>query len=89
MAGRVRGRGHVWRGCAWQGVVHGRVCVCGRGHAWWRGACHTCPLPPPQALRLRYTVNERAVRILLECILVNYDFLHCIVIDLDRPSDLY
>ena len=54
------------RGCAWQGSVHDRgacmaegVCVAG-GHAW-----HACP----QQI-LRDTVNERAVRILLECILV-------------------
>ena len=58
--------GHVWWGC-----VHGRgaymvgACVEGGGmhvggHAW-----HT----PPQQI-LRDMVNERAVRILLECILV-------------------
>ena len=28
--------------------------------------------PPGQILRLRHTVNKRAVRILLECILVSY-----------------
>ena len=76
--GGMCGRGHV---C-------GRGGVCGRGHAWLgtcvaggacmaRGrACHAHPLPPlpRQILRLRYTVNERAVRILLECILVNSTF---------------
>ena len=58
------------------GGVHGGWGVCmagGRGHAWWWGSCngrggmhatHT-----PQQI-LRDTVNERAVRILLECILV-------------------
>ena len=77
--GGMHGGGH-----AWQGDMHGRgVCMaegmcgrgacmaggmCGRGHAWCRGAC--MPHMPPQALQLRYTVNERAVRILLECILV-------------------
>ena len=40
------------------------TCMVG-GHAW-QGARHTCP--PWQILR--DTVNERAVRILLECILV-------------------
>ena len=58
----VHGRGHAMAGgvCgggnAWQGGVHGR------GHA-----SHT---PPWQILR--DTVNEWAVRILLECILVNF-----------------
>ena len=74
-----------WGGvCSWQGGVHGTgVCVCGtggghvshRGHAWHEGACMTggaCDIHAPQQL-LRDTVNERAVRILLECILV-----HCI-----------
>ena len=61
----VHGRGCAWQwgacvagGCVWQGSVHGRgACVV--------GACmaHTLPI-------LRDAVNERAVRILLECILV-------------------
>ena len=52
--------GHVW-----QGGVHGRgACVAG-GHVW-----HACP--PWQILR--DTVNERAVYILLECILVLCSF---------------
>ena len=58
-------------GMHWGGV-HGRgVCVA-EGHVWQGGmrAMH----PPWQILRLRYMVNERAVRILLECILVA-DFL--------------
>ena len=37
--------------------------MCGRGHA-----CHSHP--PWQILRPWHTVNERVVRILLECILV-------------------
>ena len=56
---------HVAWGCAWQGGIHDR------GHAWGGcvhggggGAC------VPQQI-LRDTVNERAVRILLECILVS------------------
>ena len=65
-------------GCAWPGGA----CVAG-GHAWQgeggmhgggvcgRGACVTCmPCPPGQILQLWHTVNERAVPILLECILV-------------------
>ena len=43
------------RGCAWQGDMHGR------------GACMACVAP--QKI-LWDTVNERAVHILLECILV-------------------
>ena len=48
--------------CACQGDINGDgwggACMAG-GHAW-----HTCP-PPADT-----TVNERSVRILLECILV-------------------
>ena len=64
-------------GCAWWGGMYGR------GHAWWgacmaRGACvvgagmagGACM---PQQI-LRDTVNERAVRILLECIRVSRQF---------------
>ena len=59
--------GHAWQGgvcgrsCAWQGIMHGGG-MCGGGHA-----CHTCP--PPTHYEIR-SVNARAVRILLECILV-------------------
>ena len=59
---------HVWQGvcmagdmCGREGM-HGGRGMHGRGCAW-----HALP-PPPQILR--DTVNERAVRILLECILV-------------------
>ena len=49
------------RGRAWQGVfVAGGVCVAGGMHCM-----HT---PPPRQI-LQDTVNEWAVRILLECIL--------------------
>ena len=59
--------GHAWQGgCAWQGGMHGRrVCVAG-GCAWQGGRAWQI---------LRDTVNERAVRILLECILVITMFL--------------
>ena len=59
--GDVHGRGMcVAGGCAWQGDMHGRGGMCGGacmagGHVWQI---------------LRDTVNERALRILLECILV-------------------
>ena len=73
--------GHAWWGvcmvgvCAWWGghVWQGVGGMCGRGgmhggrHAWWGGAC----MAGGRAWQiLRDTVNERAVRILLECILV-------------------
>ena len=48
--------------------------VCGGGHAWQGGMCDTHP--PGQILWPRHTVNERPVRILLECILVAFYF-HC------------
>ena len=81
----MRGQGVCMaRGCAWPGGMHGQgaymaggmcgggggacmvvvgVCVAGEG------ACMTCT-PPRQILRLWHTVNEWAVCILLECILV-------------------
>ena len=55
------------RGCAWQGGA----CVVGGGHAWW-GVCIAggmCGGGRAWQI-LRDTVNERAVCILLECILV-------------------
>ena len=62
--------GYVAGGCAWQGGMHGRGVHVVGGHAWQAGghACHA--RPPPQILWLRHTVNERAVHILLECILI-------------------
>ena len=57
MAGGVRG----WGACMARGV-----CMAGRGHAW-PGGVHDLHAPPGQILRLRL---ERAVHILLECILV-------------------
>ena len=76
MAGGVCGRGHVWLGeCAWQGAymagaVHGRG-VCGQeACVAWGHACHACP---PGHYETR-SVNARAVRILMECILVGEVF---------------
>ena len=71
-------------GCAWPGGVHARGACMAGGHVWpggmhGQGACmggvcgggmHDMHVPPGQILRLRHTDNERAVRILLECILV-------------------
>ena len=48
------------RGRAWQGGMHGGRCAWQGGHVW-QGACV-------------HMVNERAVRILLECILVVHMF---------------
>ena len=59
--------GMCGRGCAWWGGMCGLGGVRGGGHAWWWGVC-MLRMPPQQILR--DTVNERAVRILLECILV-------------------
>ena len=60
------GRGHAWQGVCMAEDMHGRghawreMCMAGdmhgRGHAWQI---------------LRDTINERAVRILQECILVS------------------
>ena len=86
MAGGIHGGGeHAWQGTCVAGGMHGRWGVHGKGHAWWgggmngrgvcmarghmwQGACMAHTSPPWQILR--DTVNERAVRILLECILV-------------------
>ena len=58
------GGGHVWQGKhAWQGGVW-------QGHAW-QGVCVAGHARTPQGIR-RDTVNERAVRNLLKCILVIY-----------------
>ena len=58
MAGGVCGEGHVWQGghACW-GCAWQGVCMAGGGHAWQI---------------LQDTVNEQAVHILLECILVYY-----------------
>ena len=59
--------GHAWWGaCMVRACVEGGVR--GRGHAW-QGVCVT-RMPPGQILRLGLTVNERAVHMVLECILV-------------------
>ena len=74
--------------CGCQGacmVAGGGMCVVTRGHAWLPGACvllgvcvvvGRCAWWQGRGVRgiRRDTVNERAVRILLECILVNLSF---------------
>ena len=61
--------GHAWWGHAWQGDMHGRG-VCGRltcmagGHVW-QGVC----MSGGHAWQEKWQL-QRAVRILLECILV-------------------
>ena len=64
---------------AWQGACVAGACVAG-GHVWqrghaWQGACVAGMPPPQQISTTRYgdRVNERAVRIPLECILVLQD----------------
>ena len=61
MAGGMCGRGHAWQGVCMAGMYGGGMC--GRGGM--------CGMHAP--LILRDTVNERAVCILLECILVHYE----------------
>ena len=88
VAGGMCGRGCVWyRGCITGGHVWQGVCMAGGMHGTgehvWQGGMHgmgawregVCGMhvPPPQQI-LRDTVNERAVHILLECILVIQDF---------------
>ena len=58
------------RGCRGACMVEGG-CVVAGGHAWLPGAC----MVAGGMHRIqRDTVNERTVRILLECILVHYAF---------------
>ena len=55
----------MWQG----GGMHGKgVCMCMAGGHVWKGVCMA--YPPTDTTRYGDTVNERAVRILLECILV-------------------
>ena len=71
--GGMHGGGHAWQGCAWQGACMEGRSVWQEGHAWQGG--HVCQEgmhgmhAAPQQI-LRDMVNERAVRILVECILV-------------------
>ena len=79
MAGGMCGRGaymaggHAWwRGHVWQGA-----CMVGGMHSSGRGACvagGVCMMLGHVWQILRDMVNERAVRILLECIPAKYEF---------------
>ena len=72
--GGMYSRGHEWWGCAWWGCtwwwgcVHDRVCAW-QGGMHGRGAC-VVGVCAWQGGHTWHTVNEQAVRILLECILV-------------------
>ena len=72
--------GMCGRGACMAGGVHGRgACVVA-------GVC--AMRAPRQILRLRHTVNERAVRILLECIVVNNKIRSYVPRDLNYPYEL-
>ena len=71
--------GHAWQGACMvggicgKGNMHSREGACVAGGVGGRGAC-MAHMPPRQILRLLRTVNERAVRILQECILFLFIF---------------
>ena len=72
--------GHAWQGACMARGMHGRgACMAGgcawqEGHAWqgcaWQGGMHVMHIPAADTTRSGNTVNERVVRIPLECILV-------------------
>ena len=66
--GDMRGGGMHGGRRTWWGVVHGGG-MRGRGGGMCGGGMHGMHAPPPTPDTMR-SVNERAVRILLECILV-------------------
>ena len=75
MAGGMYSRGHAWWGMCMAGGMHGGGeggCMHDRGHAW-----HRCPTSQPDTTTYSDMVNEQAVRILLECILVHRSFYEC------------
>ena len=80
VAGRQAWQGrHAWQGVCMTGGMCGRW-VCGRGGMLGRGACmaggvHGMHAPPADTITYGDMVNERAVHILLECILVCYKFV--------------
>ena len=82
--GGMRGRGCAWwGGHAWWGVcevggVHGGGGRVAGGHAWWGCAWQggMCGMHTPPWTDTTATVNDRAVCILLECILVTLSFYY-------------
>ena len=66
--------------------------MCGRGSCMaegcaWRGCMPHMP-PPANTTRYGDMVNERAVRILLECILVSFNFrLLCVTVTVSTIWD--
>ena len=68
--------GHAWQGGMHGGGMHGKGDMCGKG-AVHGGSCvagtHAWQI-------LRDTVNERAVRILLECNLVDKVAVPCVLL---------
>ena len=70
--GGMCGGGHAWWGACMAGGMHGR------GHAWWGGMCGGGVGWRAWQI-LRDTVNERAVRILLECLLVIFLLLQALL----------
>ena len=80
--GGMHGRGHAWQweacvagACMTEGM-HGGWGMHGRGHAWQRtcvaGGVHATHTPRHHEI---WSVNARVVRILLECILVDLNFI--------------
>ena len=72
VVGGMHDGGHVWRGACMVTGMHGEGC------AWW-GACMVGARMAGGGCAwqiLRDTVNERAVRILLKCILVMTMFIN-------------
>ena len=89
MAGGVCGRGTCMAGgCAWWGA-------CMAGGRVWRGVCMVgegvCMLcgthAPPRYYEIQ-SVNARTVRILLECILVFYNFFLTEIRASETPEEL-
>ena len=73
--GGMRGfiRGHAWFYLGGCGFIWGACMVLFGGHAWFYLGGHVWFF---QFFRIQWdTVNERAVRILLECILVNFHLM--------------
>ena len=85
----VAGGGHAWQGGACvAGGVHGKGGCMAGGHVWW-GACMACMPHLTDTMRYGDTVNEWAVRILLECILVVIFFKNSLPSGTDSKLVIY